>query len=167
MHGVLGKGWQNNFLNKYSPFIIIALYAYVLLYHIGDKEYMSMLILTVVTVMGICYLNKHKSNKVAKPYSLEGYGCGRKEAYEDKEKMIQNESNGNDYIIEEYANSKKCHHNLDEEHDHDDDEQHNKEEYTFETFENAEEKKDPLTEASKSNPLVKQVPGNMSGYDGM
>jgi hypothetical protein len=38
--------------------IIIALYAYVLLVHVKDNEYVTMIILTAATCLSICYLKK-------------------------------------------------------------------------------------------------------------
>jgi len=54
--------------------VIIALYAYVLLCHIGETEYITMIILTAATCMSICYLKKNDIGSK----SVEGYcdQCG-------------------------------------------------------------------------------------------
>ena len=45
-------------MNKLSIGIIL-LFSYVLFYHIGDEEYIKMLVLTLVTGIVVCYLNKN------------------------------------------------------------------------------------------------------------
>lgn len=45
-------------MNKLSVGILI-LFSYVLFFHIGDTEYIKMLVLTLVTGAVICYLNKN------------------------------------------------------------------------------------------------------------
>ena len=64
-------------VSKNSHLIIIGLYAYVLLYHIKDTDYVSMVLLTVIACMAICYLKKQNS---VKPYNLvegqENNTCG-------------------------------------------------------------------------------------------
>ena len=52
----------NNVLNPLSKnihLVIISLYAYVLLVHVNDSDYVSMVLLTVATCMSICYLKKN------------------------------------------------------------------------------------------------------------
>ena len=48
-------------LSKNMNLVILVLYAYILMNHVGDKDYTSMVILTVATLMGICYLKKNGS----------------------------------------------------------------------------------------------------------
>lgn len=51
-----------NILNRLSQnmhLVIIGIYAYVLLFHVKENEYMTMLLLTAATCMAICYLKKN------------------------------------------------------------------------------------------------------------
>ena len=67
-------------LSQNMHLIIIALYAYVLLCHVKENDYVSMVILTAATCMAICYLKKNKEFPL-----IEGSGgrkpvkCGRKD----------------------------------------------------------------------------------------
>lgn len=45
-------------LSKNMNLVILVLYAYVLTTHVGDKDYSTMVVLTVATLMAICYLKK-------------------------------------------------------------------------------------------------------------
>lgn len=74
-------------LSQNMHLVILALYAYVLLMHVKEDEYVKMIVLTVATCMAICYLKKQgalpKVNlpKVGVPKVIEGYtrdGCGSK-----------------------------------------------------------------------------------------
>ena len=49
-----------NLLNQNMPFIIIGLYAYVLLCHVKSTDYVTMVVLTGATCLAICYLKKNK-----------------------------------------------------------------------------------------------------------
>ena len=64
----------NNLLNplsKHMHLVIIGSYAYVLLCHVKDTDYVSMVLLTAATCLAICYL---KQNNVFN--TVEGNGCG-------------------------------------------------------------------------------------------
>ena len=78
-------------LSQNMHLVILALYAYVLLMHVKEDEYVKMIVLTVATCMAICYLKKQgalpkvnlpKVNlpKVGVPKVVEGYKCGSKTA---------------------------------------------------------------------------------------
>jgi len=45
-------------LSKNMNLVILVLYAYVLMNHVNDKDYSSMVALTAATLMAICYLKK-------------------------------------------------------------------------------------------------------------
>jgi hypothetical protein len=47
-----------NMLSQNMHLVIIGIYAYVLLFHVKENEYMTMLLLTGATCMAICYLKK-------------------------------------------------------------------------------------------------------------
>ena len=49
-----------NPLSKNMHLIIIGIYAYVLLCHVKESDYVSMVLLTAATCMAICYLKKNK-----------------------------------------------------------------------------------------------------------
>jgi len=53
--------------------IIIALYAYVLLVHVKDNEYVTMIILTAATCLSICYLKKPTTGGVQRYMKKEGF----------------------------------------------------------------------------------------------
>jgi len=94
-----------NLKNLLDPFsqnmhlIIIALYAYVLLCHVKDTDYVSMVVLTAATCMAICYLKKNQieglgqSKGCAVTEPKEGFdnieGLGNTEPKEEK-KVDQN-----------------------------------------------------------------------------
>ena len=63
-----------NPLSKHMHLVIIALYAYVLLCHVKETDYVSMVILTAATCMAICYLKKNKA-------IVEGGGCKLEETF--------------------------------------------------------------------------------------
>lgn len=72
-------------LSQNMHLVILALYAYVLLMHVKEDEYVKMIVLTVATCMAICYLKKQgalpKVNlpKVGLPKVVEGNSqCGSK-----------------------------------------------------------------------------------------
>ena len=54
-----------NALSKNMHLAIIALYAYVLLNHVKEDQYVVMIFLTLATCMAICYLKKNR---------VEGFG---------------------------------------------------------------------------------------------
>jgi len=71
----------NNLLDPLSRnmhLVIIALYAYVLLCHVKNNEYVTMIFLTVATCMAICYLKKTEIGSVLDSNTTEGYcdQCG-------------------------------------------------------------------------------------------
>ena len=45
-------------LSKNMNLVILVLYAYVLMNHVGEKDYSTMVVLTAATLMAICYLKK-------------------------------------------------------------------------------------------------------------
>ena len=49
-----------NALSKNMHLVIIALYAYVLLNHVKEDQYVVMIFLTLATCMAICYLKKNR-----------------------------------------------------------------------------------------------------------
>ena len=49
-----------NALSKNMHLAIIALYAYVLLTHVKEDQYVVMIFLTLATCMAICYLKKNR-----------------------------------------------------------------------------------------------------------
>jgi len=49
-----------NILSKNMHLVIIALYAYVLLNHVKEDQYVVIIVLTFATCMSICYLKKNK-----------------------------------------------------------------------------------------------------------
>ena len=62
-----------NLLNPLSQnmhLIIIGIYAYVLLCHVKENDYISMVLLTAATCMAICYLKKNNELPL-----VEGVGC--------------------------------------------------------------------------------------------
>ena len=46
-------------LSKHMHLVIIGIYAYVLLCHVKDTDYVSMVLLTAATCLAICYLKKN------------------------------------------------------------------------------------------------------------
>ena len=72
--------WKNlvDPLSKNMHLVIIALYAYVLLCHVGKDEYVTMVILTAATCLSICYLKKNEIKSIVGMNSTEGYcdQCG-------------------------------------------------------------------------------------------
>ena len=61
-------------LSKNMHLVIIGIYAYVLLCHVKDSDYVSMVLLTAATCMAICYLKKN--NELPKRLPLmEGAKC--------------------------------------------------------------------------------------------
>ena len=86
-----------NLLNQNMPFIIIGLYAYVLLCHVKSTDYVTMVVLTGATCLAICYLKKNK--RLIEPYNrgIEGYnGCGVKEGLDTVEGLDNEETNPED-----------------------------------------------------------------------
>ena len=64
-------------LSKNMHLVILGIYAYVLLCHVKDTDYVSMVLLTAATCMAICYLKKN--NELPKRVPLiEGASCSRK-----------------------------------------------------------------------------------------
>ena len=55
-----------NMLSKNVNLVILVLYAYVLMNHVGDKDYSTMVVITSATLLSICYLQKKQ---------VEGYKC--------------------------------------------------------------------------------------------
>lgn len=51
----LPKGFNMNIL-------VLVLYTYVMIYHVSDKDYTTMTVLTVATLLTICFLKKNKQN---------------------------------------------------------------------------------------------------------
>ena len=47
-------------LSKNIHLVILAIYAYVLIYQVKDDDYLSMVLLTIATCMAICYLKKNR-----------------------------------------------------------------------------------------------------------
>jgi hypothetical protein len=73
-----------NPLSKHIHLVIIALYAYVLLCHVNETDYVSMVILTAATCLSICYLKKKKVG----PNNLSNQACsdcGKVEGFSTKE----------------------------------------------------------------------------------
>ena len=78
-------------LSKNMHLVILGIYAYVLLYHVKDSDYVSMVLLTAATCMAICYLKKNnelpkrlplmegastcKKNDLQKGILIEGADC--------------------------------------------------------------------------------------------
>jgi len=60
-----------NPLSKNMHLIIIGIYAYVLLCHVKESDYVSMVLLTAATCMAICYLKKNNELPL-----VEGQQCG-------------------------------------------------------------------------------------------
>ena len=61
-------------LSKNMHLVIIGIYAYVLLYHVKETDYVSMVLLTAATCMAICYLKKNNELPL-----VEGEGHGKEE----------------------------------------------------------------------------------------
>ena len=55
-------------LSKNMHLVILGLFAYILLCHVNDDDYVTMVILTASTCMAICYLKKN-------PIVVEGSTC--------------------------------------------------------------------------------------------
>ena len=69
-----------NLLNPLSQnmhLIIIGIYAYVLLCHVKENDYISMVLLTAATCMAICYLKKNNELPL-----VEGQDCKKVDVYE-------------------------------------------------------------------------------------
>jgi hypothetical protein len=80
-----------NLLNQNMPFIIIGLYAYVLLCHVKSTDYVTMVVLTGATCLAICYLKKNKR-------LVEGRSCGKhnKENFKNIEGLDNEETTPED-----------------------------------------------------------------------
>ena len=86
-----------NPLSKHMHLVIIALYAYVLLCHVKETDYVSMVILTAATCMAICYLKKNKG-------VVEGASSCSKP---DEKNGFKNKAEGYDNITEGLENPKE------------------------------------------------------------
>ena len=51
-------------LSKNMHLVILGIYAYVLLCHVKDTDYVSMVLLTHATCLAICYLKKNNIEKL-------------------------------------------------------------------------------------------------------
>ena len=70
-------------INQNLHLIILVGYAYVLLFHVKDNDYTKMIILTLLTMLAICYIkkgpviqgfaNKGKKNKKTRKSGKEGF----------------------------------------------------------------------------------------------
>jgi len=80
-----------NLLNQNMPLIIIGLYAYVLLCHVKETDYVTMVVLTGATCLAICYLKKNKR-------LIEGESCGKHntENFKNIEGLDNEETNPED-----------------------------------------------------------------------
>jgi len=87
-------------LSKHMHLIIIGLFAYVLLCHVKENDYITMVILTAATCLSICYLKKKKlveGNACTKKKLVEGYGgCGVKNPEEGFENSKEPETKAAD-----------------------------------------------------------------------
>ena len=61
-----------NPLSKHMHLVILVLYAYVLIYHVKETDYVTMIVLTAATCLSICYLKKTSI--------IEGQACQNKPA---------------------------------------------------------------------------------------
>jgi len=88
-------------LSKNIHLVIIALYAYVLLCHVKDNEYVTMIILTAATCLAICYLKKNEIGNILSN-DVEGYcdQCGGGDVQEGLENQapepVKEPSEGDD-----------------------------------------------------------------------
>ena len=133
-----------NILNRLSQnmhLVIIGIYAYVLLFHVKENEYMTMLLLTAATCMAICYLKKNSLRMLTIEGQENKATCGAVIEGLSNNQQSTCESSNSGIIYEPHCNDPSKH----------------------EGFDNAEQ---PTTSAPAKN-LVRQVAGNMSAYDGL
>ena len=130
-------------LSQNMHLVIIGIYAYVLLFHVKENEYMTMLLLTASTCMSICYIKK----KGLRLPTIEGQAnkCSREQVFEGYE-GYEGEKMSSDKLLTDHQHQGKG---------------SGVRGAGREGFDNAEQPSTPAKE------LVRQVPGNMSAYDGL
>ena len=124
-------------LSKNMHLVIIGLYAYFLLFHVGDNEYVTMIALTAATCMAICYLKKKEFE------GLNNSSCSRpiEEGFQSCSRPIEEEGFKNNKTTKKTTQKRV-------------------KKVGKEGFDN------PPPPSPGSN-VVRQLPDNMGAYDGL